>query len=99
VKVFGCRPLTVVRHTPGAGVRKPSHERTIGVSSVALAPVTRRGSQPRAFRLPLGLVCGARSMLSLIGIAVVVLVAFALFVLRTEAIERTRDIGTAKRAR
>jgi hypothetical protein len=38
-------------------------------------------------------------MLSLIGIAVVVLVAFALFVLRTEAIERTRDIGTAKRAR
>jgi hypothetical protein len=70
-----------------------------GVSSVALAPVTRRGSQPRAFRLALGLVCGARSMLSLIGIAVVVLVAFALFVLRTEAIERTRDIGTAKRVR
>jgi hypothetical protein len=38
-------------------------------------------------------------MLSLIGIAVVVLVAFALFVLRTEAIERTRDVEPAKRVR
>jgi hypothetical protein len=39
-------------------------------------------------------------MLSLIGIAVVVLVAFALFVLRHEAIERTREVEreTAKRA-
>jgi hypothetical protein len=38
-------------------------------------------------------------MWSLIGIAVVVLVGFALFVLRTQAIERTRDVETAKRAR
>jgi heme/copper-type cytochrome/quinol oxidase subunit 2 len=40
-------------------------------------------------------------MLILIGIAVVVLVAFALFVLRYEAIERNRDVEreTAKRAR
>jgi hypothetical protein len=28
VKVFGCRPMTVVRHTPGAGVRKPPREET-----------------------------------------------------------------------
>src|SRR5712691_2419873 len=28
VKVFGCRPMTVVRHTPGAGVRKPPGEET-----------------------------------------------------------------------
>jgi hypothetical protein len=41
----------------------------------------------------------ARSTWSLIAIAVVVLVGFALFVLRTEAIERTRDVETAKRAR
>jgi hypothetical protein len=40
-------------------------------------------------------------MWSLIGIAVVVLVGFALFVLRTEAIERDRDVEheTAKRTR
>src|ERR1700687_1534917 len=28
VKVFGCRPMTVVRHAPGAGVRKPPREET-----------------------------------------------------------------------
>jgi hypothetical protein len=67
--------------------------------SAALASVTRRGSQPRAFRLAWAERVEARSMLSLIGIAVVVLVAFALFVLRTEAIERNRDAEPAKRAR
>ena len=30
VKVFGCRPRTAARHTPGAGVRKPPREETAG---------------------------------------------------------------------
>src|ERR1700730_8520051 len=30
VKVFGCRPMTVVPHAAGAGVRKPPGEETAG---------------------------------------------------------------------
>ena len=30
VKGFGCRPRTVVRRTPAAGVRKPPMEETAG---------------------------------------------------------------------
>jgi hypothetical protein len=46
VKVFGCRPMTVVAHTPGAGVRKPPREET----DIA-RPKSRHGSSFSAIKM------------------------------------------------